>query len=498
MPYSSVSVSSQGSLRTPLLVGFVLMLFNGFAAMESEAQETSPSPQWNIVLISVDDMNRDSVGTYGCTLEGITPSIDQLASEGICFDRAHVTIAVCQPCRAVWMTGLYPHRNGAVGFNNIKQGIPTVPETLREAGYLTAILGKTHHVLPSRKDAWEVSVTRPELGQGRSPSAYYRESLAAFKKAAESQRPLFLMANSHDPHRPFSGSQQERRQIEKWRSVSADPIEVSRTYAASEVDVPKFLPEAGPIRREIAQYYTSVHRADETVGAVLKAIEDSGARESTVVLFMSDNGMPLPFAKTNCYFHSTQTPLIVRWPGEVEAGARDKQHFVSGIDIAPTILEWAGVPQWETCDGSSIVPVLKGEQQPNRDHVYTQFHRTSGRNDYPMRALTTEQGSYIYNAWSDGEMRFKNESQSGLTMKAMIAAGKEDAQVQERVQLFLYRVPNEYYEAESDVDSLHNQVGNEAFREIVATHRERLEQIMSKYEDPLLPRYQDFLKSQAN
>ena len=82
----------------------------------------------NIVLITVDDMNWDSNGAFGCPVDDITPNIDRLASQGVRFENAHVTVAICQPTRAVWMTGRYPHNSGALGFDPIKRGVPTLVE----------------------------------------------------------------------------------------------------------------------------------------------------------------------------------------------------------------------------------------------------------------------------------------------------------------------------------------------------------------------------------
>ena len=105
------------------IVQFVLFGLVFAAAIEA-AERT------NVLFITVDDMNWDSVGAYGCRVPDITPNIDKLASQGIRFQHAHVTIAICQPTRAVWMTGRYPHNSGALGFNRINAGVPTLVEAL--------------------------------------------------------------------------------------------------------------------------------------------------------------------------------------------------------------------------------------------------------------------------------------------------------------------------------------------------------------------------------
>ena len=97
----------------------------------------------NVMFITLDDMNRDSVGIYGSKVKGTTPNIDKLARQGLRFEHGHVSIAICMPTRAVWMTGRYPHNSGALGFTKINPDVPTLPETLLKNGYLTGILGKT-------------------------------------------------------------------------------------------------------------------------------------------------------------------------------------------------------------------------------------------------------------------------------------------------------------------------------------------------------------------
>ncbi|HIM10559.1 TPA: hypothetical protein EYM26_07105 [Candidatus Poribacteria bacterium] len=97
----------------------------------------------NILLVTADDMNWDAVGAYGCLVEGTTPNLDRLAEQGIRFEHAHVTIAVCQPSRSALMTGRYPHRSGGEGFHHLRQpDLPIFPELLRQASYRVGILGK--------------------------------------------------------------------------------------------------------------------------------------------------------------------------------------------------------------------------------------------------------------------------------------------------------------------------------------------------------------------
>lgn len=452
----------------------------------------------NVLLITADDMNWDSLGVTGCKIPGITPNLDKLAGEGMRFVHGHVTIAVCQPCREVLMTGRYPDRNGGRGFQPINTDVPTLQESLRAAGYLNGILAKVPHLAPQSKFCWDRVVPAGELGRGRDPKLYYEHAKEFFEMAKSQSKPFFLMANTQDPHRPFPRSAQQqqksnRRKNAPPRKTAAWPG-ASRVIQPEEVEVPGFLPDVPEVRKEVAQYFTAVHRCDQAVGGVLKALEEAGLAESTLVMFLSDNGMAFPFAKTNVYLSSTRTPWLVRWPGVVKAGVIDREHFISGIDFMPTALDAAGLPQVEGMDGRSFVPVLKGEKQPERDHVYTVFHRTAGRRDFEMRCVQTARFGYLFNPWSDGKTVFLNESQSGLTFRAMQRAAETDPGVAARVKLFRYRVPEEFYDYENDPCARKNLIDDPRHQEEIKKLRGRMLEIMRSIDDPLTEKLQEVVQ----
>jgi N-sulfoglucosamine sulfohydrolase len=456
--------------------GTIAISLGAGSLFAAESKEKRP----NILLITADDMNWDSPGCLGGKTPDITPHIDRLASEGMRFHYAHITIAVCQPCRSVLMTGRYPHRNGAEGFEPIDTNVPTLQEKLHEAGYLNGILGKVKHLAPANKFKWDMAKDSGELGWGRDPKMYYRFAGDFFRQAASEGRPFFLMANSHDPHRPFHGSTQEQNRFAKVLKEIPKP---SRVYESEEVEVPGFLADLPQVRREIAQYYSSVRRCDDTVGAIVLALKESGLAENTLTMFLSDNGMAFPFSKTNCYMHSTRTPWIVCWPGKISSGIIDKRHFISAIDFMPTMLDSAGLSQPEGMDGFSFLPVLLGRQQSGRDKVFTQFHQTSARNRYPMRCIQNHRFGYIFNPWSDGKRIFRNESQSGLTFRAMQDAAKNDQTVAARIKSFQYRVVEEFYDFQNDPDALHNLINDPKYQKHIAKMREELIGWMRRVDD---------------
>jgi len=171
---------------------------------------------------------------------------------------------------------------------------------------------------------------------------------------------------------------------------------------------------------------------------------------------------------------------------DVRPSRRNHDHFVSGIDLLPTFLEAAGAPLPGGIDGTSFLPLLGGQRQENRDRVFTQFHQTAGKGNYPMRCVQTRRFGYIFNPWSDGERVFRNESQSGRTFAAMKQAAEGDPDIAARVRLFLYRVPEELYDFADDPDALLNRIDDPACAAELEDLRASLEQCMERTGDPAL------------
>lgn len=439
-------------------------------------------PPPNILLITADDMNWDAVGAFGCPDAGTTPHIDQLAAEGIRFHHGHVNIAVCWPSRSAIMTGRYPHRSGGEGFFNLrKPNVPILPALLRAHGYQVGILGKYGHSTPYADFQWDAVYDQADLGQGRNPSIYRQRAADFVSQSKSSGKPFCLMLNSHDPHRPFYGND-----VAAWYQGDNAATIPSRVFAPDEVTTPGFLTDLPEVRHEISEYYSSVRRCDDTVGETLAMLREQGLEDNTIVLFLSDNGMAFPFAKTNCYLNSTRTPWIMRWPAVIQPGAIDREHFVTGIDILPTLLDAADIDAPEGIDGQSFLPVLRGETQAGRELAFTQFHQTAGKNNYPMRCVQSRQFGYIFNPWSDGERVFKNESQAGRTFNAMQAAAERDPDIAARVALFLYRVTEEFYDFANDPNALNNLIDDPAYQDAINALRAELEHWMEQTADPAL------------
>ena len=438
-------------------------------------------PKTNLLLITVDDMSCDSVGVYGCKLKGTSPRMDRLASQSIRFDHAHVTVGNCMPCRNVMFSGLYSHNNKVEGFYQVKDpGWPHMADLLGDAGYYVAIRGKVSHSSPYQPYAWDEDLTilpDGEKAHVKDIASYGESTARGIANAKKAGKPFFLSVNISDPHKPF------------WSQVRGgkeDPHVPSRIFQGNEVPVPGFLFDDPQVREELALYYSSVRRADDCLGAVLDALEKSGQAKKTMVVFLSDHGMPLPFAKTQLYHHSTRTPLMVRLPGVTQAGKVDKRHMVSVVDLLPTILETLGLAPPKRQDGRSFFPLLKGEKQAGRNYVIKEYNENAGRSRDPMRAVQTKKYLYLFNPWSNGERVFATATNGTVTCKRMIELAKTDEKMAARLDLYRHRVPEELYQVDEDPDCLVNLIEHPDHQEELKKLRSILTKWMVQSEDPLI------------
>ena len=375
---------------------------------------SAKSNRLNLLLVTVDDMSCDSVGVYGCKLEGITPTMDRLASQSLRFEYAHVTVGNCNPCRNVMFSGLISHNNKVEGFYKVPDpGWPHMVDLLQGSGYYAGIHGKVSHSSPYQPYVWDDDLTISPTGKKGPTSRMLKRTVHPQHgelKWLRRKGNLSFYRSIFQIRTNLSGA--------KVRGGGKDPYVPSRIYTAEEVPVPGFLFEDPEVREEIALYYSSVRRADDCLNEVLKALRESGLWDNTMIIFLSDHGMPLPFAKTQLYHHSTRTPLMVRLPGVTQAGKVERGHMVSILDLLPTVLDSLGVPNPKRLDGLSFLPLLRGEKQENREFVIKEYHENAGRSRDPMRAIQSKTHLYLFNPWSNGERIFRHCDQWNSELRA--------------------------------------------------------------------------------
>ncbi|NBQ58591.1 MAG: heparan N-sulfatase, partial [Opitutaceae bacterium] len=281
--------------------------------------------------------------------------------------------------------------------------------------------------------------------------------------------------NISDPHKPFY-NEDGQPEVNK----------PSRVYKPAEITVPGFLPDDPKIREELALYYSTVRRGDDSLGAIFRALQESGEDARTLIIFLSDHGMPLPFAKTQLYFQSTRTPLMVRWPGVTKPATVDDRHLVSAVDLLPTLLEIISVPAPAGFDGRSFAPVLRGETQAGRDFIVAEYNENFEGHRHPMRSIITRDYGYIFNPWSNGTRVMTTATKGTATYRRIVALAKTDPAVAARLDLFEHRVPEELFNYATDPDALQNLVADPAHRAPRDTLIAKLDAWMVQTRDPMI------------
>jgi N-acetylglucosamine-6-sulfatase len=362
-----------------------------------------PIPQnnrLNVITILIDDLRYDSLSCAGHPFIQ-TPSIDRMAANGYRFTRAFVTTSLCSPSRASLLTGQYMHRHGVID-NNIplprRSADSLLPRILKDAGYQTSMIGKWHmggasdNPLPcydhwisfrgqghytSPGPEWTLNVN----GQPRPQRGYITDELTDeaidWLDHRETNRPFYLHLAHKGVHAPFEPAARHRErysnipfQLPKlpadWDQRDGVPMWVkNQRNSWHGIEYPYHS------KLDFAEYYRTYCRTiqsiDDSVGRILDWVDKSPQRNNTIILFLSDNGFLWGehglIDKRCSYEESIRIPLLVWAPG-LRAESTVIESIVANIDIAPTILELAGLPAAPTMDGISFASLLRDPSHP--------------------------------------------------------------------------------------------------------------------------------------
>ncbi|MBS2210274.1 sulfatase [Carboxylicivirga mesophila] len=428
----------------------------------------------NILLFTADDLGYEASGTFGRNIPDLTPNLDKFADEGVRFDQAHTNSPICMPSRSIMATGLYGVSSGMMGFMHMKKKVPTTMHTFQDNGYLAGILGKVNHSTPDMQFKWDYVHDYAELGAGRSPSKYAAFSTEFFERCKAEGKPFYFMVNSHDPHRPFYDPEKPMKKGEE---------RPSKLYSPDEVEVPGYLPDIPQVRYELACYYNSIRRLDDTFNAVIDALKEAGLYDNTMIVFLSDNGSAFPFAKANTYVASTKTPFYIHHPG-MKAGHVDDEHMVAEVDLFATFLDATGITIKEQTDGKSFMPLVKGKKQKDRNYHFGEIDYKIGGKATPMRSVDNKRFRYIFNPWHMTGYRYSN-SNEGEILKT-IEKDPEYAEYLEWAKMYRYRVPEELYDVVNDPDGTNNLIDDPNYQKELAELQQALRNWMVEKNDPAL------------
>ncbi len=422
-------------------------------AAEKNSESSASRP--NILVVLTDDQRWDALGFLGHPFLK-TPNMDRLAREGVHFRNAFVTTSLCSPSRASILTGLYAHNHRVVdNYHPVREGITYFPKYLQEVGYETAFIGKWHmggdiddpqpgfdywlsfkgqgeyftdpadgkvkgrYVPQVSKEGFNINGKRvPQKG-------YITDELTDYAlnwlEGREGEKPFllylshkavhadFIPANRHAfcyEDQPFLQREDWKTAPEKFRGVPMWVQNQRNSRHGVEFAYYTNLDLATYYRR----YCETLLAVDESLGLLMKELEDQGQLDNTLILFLGDNGFLFGehglIDKRCAYEDSIRIPMLARWPAAFPAGTVVNE-VVANIDIAPTLLEAAGVTAPEGMDGRSFLAFAKGEEAEWRDYLLYEYYWERNYPQTPtMHALRGGRYKYIryHGIWDTDEL----------------------------------------------------------------------------------------------
>jgi len=438
---------------------FLLLIFI-LAPLNTSAQDLDATDRkQNVLFIIVDDLNM-LLGSYGA--EGVkTPNIDKLASEGRMFTRAYVQNPLCNPSRASLMTGKRPHELGIQklnkNFRDLYPEIETLPQYFKKNGYHSAGVGKIYHnwgeqfedgdpkswsevpfyhwathyhdwYVPGRPYKWHFDLDKgPAVQREEVPDEAYidgRIANAAVNKLRQLQEtPFFLAVGFWKPHLPYNAPKKY------WDLYQRDDLPAPPRYHSPVDGVPDIayvnsnearsytdVPNEGEIseakKRELRHgYLASISYLDAQVGNVLDELKKLDLDERTAVVFVSDHGYHAgehgQFGKWTNFEIGTMVPLIIRTPN-MNAPGKKTDSIVELVDLYPTLLDFANLPERNDLSGVSLLPILEDPEVDVKSFAISQTTRPlQGGENFEILGSSIRNEKYRYNIWvrqDDGKM----------------------------------------------------------------------------------------------
>lgn len=445
----------------------------------------SVAPRPNILFVLADDWSFPHAGIYGCTWVN-TPNFDRVAREGVLFTHAYTPVAKCSASRASILTGRNPWVNeaGFTHWNFFPAAFAAFPEVLAQHGYATGFTGKgwaPGEALTA--DGRKRALTGRAYQQiKRSPATTginatdYAANFAAFLDDVPVDQPWFFWFGSNQPHRDY-----------EYQSG----VRIGHKSLADLPAVPAYWPDNEAVRHDLLDYALEVEDFDHTLGQALAELARRGELEHTLIVVTSDNGMPFPRAKGQCYEIANHMPLAIRWPAAVARPGIRRDDFVSFVDYAPTLLDAAGIDYassgMSAPSGRSLRPLLAasaaGALDPTRDHVLIGRERHDpGRPlnaGYPVRGIVEGNLLYLHNfapdRWPAGnpETGYLDVDRSP-TKDALLAARRAKGSDAQWALSFGRRGADELYDLTRDPDNLVNLAASPVHAADVLRLRTRL------------------------
>jgi len=480
MPHSVV-------LRSVVVVGLLCLTV---LSVPTLAAQDRP----NVLVAVADDASFPHFGAYG-TEWVQTPAFDRVAEQGLLFNNAYTPNAKCAPSRAALLTGRnsWQLEQAANHWPVFPETFGTYAEALSERGYHVGHTGKGWAPGIARRDGAPRYLTGSPYEDATTPPPTddmseldYAANFEAFLQDREAEEPFAFWYGAYEPHRAYEFGSGRRQGGKRLEAVDR---------------VPHFWPDRDSVRTDMLDYAFEIEHFDRHLGRMLTTLEEHGELDNTLVIVTSDNGMPFPRVKGQAYEYSNHMPLAVMWPDRIASPGRVIEDFVSLIDVAPTILDAAGVNRADTrmqpITGESLTEIFDAERGgrivPERDHVLIGKERHDiGRphdRGYPIRGIVTDRYLYLHNfetgRWPAGppETGYLNTDGSP-TKSIVIDARRTPRTLKYWSWSFGKRPQEELYRRDADPANVDNLAYRPLYRSTADRLRARLFQALERQDDP--------------
>jgi len=463
----------------------IAMLWTTAGVLFAAAPLAAQAPR-NVLLIVADDMGQE-MGCYGHKSIR-TPNLDRLAAEGTLFKNAYATTASCSASRSVILSGQYNHANGQYGHEHAYHHfraydrLKSLPVYLAETGCRTARIGK-FHVAPEAVFKFQTVLA----GNARNP-VQMADNCQEFIKG---EQPFFLYFCTADPHRGGSVVAGDPLKPNAFGNTPKGYAGVAAVkYDPKDVVVPSYLPDTPACRAEWAQYCEAVSRVDQGVGRLVQHLKDVGKYDSTLIIFISDHGVPFPGAKTTAYEPGLKSPCIVRNPFAKKRGVVTEA-MVTWADLTPTILDFIGTtPKNAVFHGRSFLSILEQPNPTSWDEVYAShtFHEITMY--YPMRVVRSGKYKLIWNLAHPLPFPFSSDLWASSTWQDIAKQGKDAVYGKRTVQAYLHRPAFELYDLEADPHEVKNLASDPRHAKVLEELKEKLKAFQKRTNDPWILKWE--------
>jgi len=371
-------------------------------AADSAVPSTAKPKRPNFLLIITDQQGLDTLSGLG-NRDIRTPNMDRLVKSGVSFLESHSANPVCSPARSSIMTGWMPTETGVVSNNRpIHERVPHLGKVLGEAGYETVYAGKWHLPYGYPTEIPGFRVLPVGGGQGDLVDTIVSRSCEAYLRNRSTQRPFFLVASLLQPHDICYWAIRDQMLVPpelpfpqlKGQLPELPPNHRARPKAPERLDKIEYT----RFNEEQWRYYNYIYNrqvemVDADIGRILDALEGTGEADNTIVCFTADHGdgrgRHSHVSKWYPYDESVKVPMIFSCPQRLTSDLRDRKHLVSGIDVLPTLCDFAGVKSTGGLWGRSLRPLLEGKDVPWRDFLVMENH-------FVGRTVRTSRYKYVH------------------------------------------------------------------------------------------------------